>query len=575
MSASSLWLLTKKNLKLLIRSKSSALIVIFAPLLIILILGLSYNTSAQYGLNIGIYSSSFTEDVTSFISILEEEDFKVVKYETSVEECIEDIKQGLVHTCVSLPESLNVEDNVQKEVTFHIDPSRVNLVWMIQETVKTKFNLKSQEISKELAQNILTSFISTKEGISEGQNNLNSIKEKALFASTSTQTTHDSLGDIDLSLSEDSISSDNVTLTKILKNIGESKDLIDNAISGINGAGIEDDEVRNEIKSYLSDADALLDELEGNESTSIKDLISDFETKLSATQVKMTAATSAIEGSSSDLDGVASKLQETVSAIDTLKESLAGIQTNLEEQKVTDAEIIVAPLTTKIERVSEKGTYLNYVFPTLLILVIMFTSLLLGTSLVMMEKHSPAFLRNFFLPVRKISFIISIYFTNLILILLQIVIILGISLIFLKEVLPVLPQISLVLFIAASVFTFLGMTVGYLFTSEETGTLASISLGSLLLFISGVVLPIETISPIFRQITLFNPFVIAEKLVREVFIFNSPLQVIWLDILLLAGYAIVLFLIILIIESVIHNRLRHKSMRHHKQLKKKHKEKKV
>ena len=38
----SLWLLTTKNLKLLIRSKGSALIVVFAPLLIILLLGLSF-----------------------------------------------------------------------------------------------------------------------------------------------------------------------------------------------------------------------------------------------------------------------------------------------------------------------------------------------------------------------------------------------------------------------------------------------------------------------------------------------------------------------------------------------------
>ena len=52
-----LWLLTKKNLRLLIRAKGSALIVVFAPLLIILILGLSFNNASKYGLNIGVYSS--------------------------------------------------------------------------------------------------------------------------------------------------------------------------------------------------------------------------------------------------------------------------------------------------------------------------------------------------------------------------------------------------------------------------------------------------------------------------------------------------------------------------------------
>ncbi|MBU1622791.1 MAG: hypothetical protein KJ597_04410, partial [Nanoarchaeota archaeon] len=130
----SLWLLTKKNLRLLIRAKSSALIVVFAPLLIILILGLSFNNSAKYGLNIGIAADSFTDDVNGLVTLLQEEEFKIVKYENSLEGCIEDIKLGFVHTCLSLPESFKIEGNTQKEITFYVDPSKVNLVWMIQDS---------------------------------------------------------------------------------------------------------------------------------------------------------------------------------------------------------------------------------------------------------------------------------------------------------------------------------------------------------------------------------------------------------------------------------------------------------
>ena len=53
------------------------------------------------------------------------------------------IKTGKVHTCIELPSSLQIEGNQQKEVTFHIDPSRINLVWMVQETVKNSFNLNT------------------------------------------------------------------------------------------------------------------------------------------------------------------------------------------------------------------------------------------------------------------------------------------------------------------------------------------------------------------------------------------------------------------------------------------------
>src|SRR3989344_8738728 len=192
----SLWLLTKKNLKLLLRAKTSALIVFFAPLLTILILGLSYNSS-QYGLNVGVYSSSATDDVNSFINSLQEQQFKVVKYEQSIDECIEDIKIGAVHTCISLPDSFSVESNQQKEIAFYVDPSKINLVWMTQENLKSKFNLKSQEISQQLSQDLLSRIDTTKTGISERKGEVSAIKEKGNTVSASAEQVKSELFSID------------------------------------------------------------------------------------------------------------------------------------------------------------------------------------------------------------------------------------------------------------------------------------------------------------------------------------------------------------------------------------------
>ena len=302
---------------------------------------------------------------------------------------------------------------------------------------------------------------------------------------------------------------------------------------------------------------------QANSLQSISALIDGLQQDLDSTKTKLTAAASSVTTAASSLDTVSSNLNEGITAIDSVQTALNGIQSTLEGAKVTDAATIATPITTRIERVSKESTYLNYSFPTLLVLVIMFTSLLLGTILVMMEKNSPAFLRNYFLPVNKATFVISIYLTNLVLILVQIVIILGISLFFLRDALPLVAPIVLVLFVAASLFTFLGMAIGYIFTSEETGVLASISLGSILLFISGAILPLETISPLLRKIAYFNPFVLSEKIIRELFIFNSSLLDVGTEVLILVGYTIALFIIILIIESVLHQHLMHKFMKQH------------
>ncbi|MDO8656628.1 MAG: ABC transporter permease, partial [Nanoarchaeota archaeon] len=284
---------------------------------------------------------------------------------------------------------------------------------------------------------------------------------------------------------------------------------------------------------------------------------------LSAAKTKLSAAATAIDGSASGLSSATTTLQEANAALDTVQSALSALQSNLESQQVTEPGTVASPIVTKIEKVAKDSTFLNYTFPTLLVLVIMFSSLLLGTILVMMEKNSPAFLRNYFLPIKKTTFIISIYLTNLVLILVQIIILLGISLLFLQESLPALPSIALILFISASVFIFLGMAIGYLFASEETAVLASISAGSILLFVSGVVLPLEAISPSLRDISAFNPFVLSEKIIREIFIFGSSLAQVWQDLIILIGYAIILFLIILIIESFLHRQLVHKFLKRH------------
>ena len=285
-------------------------------------------------------------------------------------------------------------------------------------------------------------------------------------------------------------------------------------------------------------------------------------------QTDLSAAITAISGSKTDVAAVTSSLQEVNAKLDSVVSGLEEIRANLEAQKVTEAGTIISPLITRVERVSPEGTYLSYLFPALLVLVVMFSSMLLGTTLVIIEKNSPAFLRNFFLPIRTTTFMLSIYVTNLILIIIELVIILGISLFFLGESASALPSVALILFLTASIFTFLGMGIGYLFTSEETGVLASISLSSILLLLSGTILPLEGISSSVRGFLFFNPFVIAEELIREVFIFSTPLEVLTGELLFLFSYALILCIIISIAESVLHRHflsryLRKQHLAHH------------
>ncbi|MBS3169062.1 ABC transporter permease [Candidatus Woesearchaeota archaeon] len=558
-----IWLLTVKNIKLLLRAKWSALIVIFAPLLLILLLGLSYNTSDNFGIIVGVYAPQFTEETNAFTDLLRTEQFTIREYHEDVQKCVDDIKGGTVHTCISLPEQLHVQDNTQKEIVFYVDPSRINLVWMVQETVKSKFNIKAQEITQELTQDILSKISETQSQLSAQEANLGTAKEKASTAGQSTSTIVQDLKTIDFQIPERSanfsgnISEAGSDLTERLTN---TKEKLTDASTAVKKAGLEEAEEEEIIKAIaggINTISSLLDSGAG-------ELLISLQKDLTVVTDKLSTASSVVSSSTGTLTASAADLEQVSASLESAKSAVSEMQAKLGSLKVTDAQTITSPLVTKIEKVSGEKTYLNYLFPALLVLVIMFSTLLLGTTLVLLEKHSPAFLRNFFVPVSKFTFITSTYVTNIILIITQIIVILGISLFFIDDALGSLASVALILFIGASVFTFIGMIIGYLFTSEETATLASISIGSVFLLFSGIILPLEAVPPFIRGIAGFNPFVLTEKLVREVFLFGTPLSQNLLDLGILAGYAVVLFIAIWIMESVLHKHLVQRFMhRHH------------
>ena len=101
-----LFTLIKKNFKLLIRSKFSALIILVGPLLIMLLTGLAFNNTNIYNINIGVFSEEYTEITDSFIEKLRIDQFIVLKT-ISESACINKIKEGEVHICVIFQFKLN------------------------------------------------------------------------------------------------------------------------------------------------------------------------------------------------------------------------------------------------------------------------------------------------------------------------------------------------------------------------------------------------------------------------------------------------------------------------------------
>ena len=147
---------------------------------------------------------------------------------------------------------------------------------------------------------------------------------------------------------------------------------------------------------------------------------------------------------------------------------------------------------------------------------------------------------------------LSIYLTTILLMIIQIAIIVGISAYFFKSlVLSQLGPISLILTVSTSLFVLLGMLIAYVFKAEQTITLVTISFGSLLLFLSDVILPIESMPLLVQSIVKFNPFLISEQLLKKVILFGVEFSSLVPDILYLAGLSLAAFILIMLNEKLI------------------------
>jgi ABC-type uncharacterized transport system permease subunit len=111
----------------------------------------------------------------------------------------------------------------------------------------------------------------------------------------------------------------------------------------------------------------------------------------------------------------------------------------------------------------------------------------------------------------------------------------------------------IVLILLGSVFILMGMLIGYMFKSGETSNIAAISLGSILLFFSNTILPIETLPASIRSIVQFNPYIVGEAALKKILLFNQSLSNVLPQIYTLIAYVSALFILVFLFRELTKN----------------------
>lgn len=526
----------KKDFKLLFRSRETSFMIIFGPLLIILLVGFAFSGSQEIDVSLGVYAPVHNDLTDQFIQSLNK-DYLVNIYSTE-SECISSVEESKDHLCILFPQEFVIKDNHTNDVEFVLDLSRINLAYSIIDDLNTEFGLQNTELSKDLTNRILTSLTTTRNVLIDQYNNTLELRELRNDVQNNLRETEGhfeaeqiNVSSIDLKVLKGratGISDDARRLYEI------SLEELDNAISVLKDLKSECDDCENATKDKIEESltkfrdskveiDGIYEEtpdklsLIYSQIDSVSKTLSDMEYNYDIMQEDSELVIEKINIANKKLDDMKDGLFDLKASINYTNGLLSGII-------LQDVDSIVSPITTSIRPVSSQENKLVFMYPYVLMLVIMFMGLMLGSTLVVSNKNSRAAFRNFTTSTRD-GFQVAMSFIMTSLILLGQVIVIFIASYFLVST-PLFNNLEttiLIICLSITLFSFLGMILGYLSKSQEGSMIASLTLGSIMLFISNLVIPIEGMNSIIKLFTLINPYVVLSEILKKSILFNAKL----------------------------------------------------
>lgn len=547
-----LFSIIQKNFRIFLRSKVSALIIFLGPLLLVSLIGLSFSNSQLPGLEVGVYSPNYNAMTDSIIQKINENKFSTTKYE-SKELCSDSVKRGDSGICLLFPANM---DKTNNEVTFVVDYSKINLVWIVVDIFSNTVSERATELRYDYANDLILRVEQTQTDMQAQQASIVALDSKADESQSALGNAKTELAEINPTVDFGTVTAAQTrsSLTKIADEFDDAKDNIESAIDNVDGSSLsetEKDAINDDLASAKSSLSIASTYLEGNNSVkSLEYMINSLQDALENAKMQLESIRKSKTSVTGELNNLEESITQSQSGISSLLASVKSTYARIESVKKSDAEQIVSPIKTKIEPVTTEETHFNYLFPTLVALIIMITAILLSSTLVMTEKKSRSLFRNFITPTTDFVFNAGTFLTAMLAMTIQLVIFfLVASLFFETQISGILTLIPIFILIM-SVFILLGMVIGYLFKSEESYVLGAITISTMMLFMSSTIMPIESISNSVRQIASYTPFVLSEITLRQAMFFNFTIPSMWTDLVVLLGYALIFIGIIVAAQKL-------------------------
>ena len=528
---SKLHAIINKEFKLLFRSKSSTLAVLLGPLILVLMVGLVFTNATDQELVIGVVAEDFPNSDEYVVAL--KEAFRVVEYE---ENCADDVRRGVIISCVSLTQA------TPPRATIYVDPSNVNVVYAVIDQITGQLETQTGTLREGLADNLLTTVSITRQQLIEQQEELDAAH---LFLLQQ----HERLEILAQDIRGIRVDVQTVSEQDLLRaqedSLGlreEYQELLQQVLRSYRQNS--NNESREFVTFFEEEFETLTDRTNASRAEEVFERIAQ---SMQSIEEQATQASTSVQAVSDQATQVRNAMTQPLQDISGVSQQLTAASERL-ALNITQTDL-TRPLEPVVEPVTSQEDDFAFMFPYFIMLIVMFTTLLMASTIIVREKNSSAYFRNFATPTPEWVFVLATYLTTLIVVATQLIIIALAATFFLSFSLFSFTTL-IILLAGITFFTLLGMLIGYSFKGYEGVMLASIALSALLLFVSDLVLPASTIPGTVQTLIQANPLVVSASMLNASIVFGFGLAEVLTGIVMLVLYSVIMFMLIMIVQRL-------------------------
>jgi ABC-type multidrug transport system permease subunit len=515
----------KRNFNIIMNSKLSSIAIFLGPIFLMIVVGVVLQNSELRNINVGIYTANWPEMRSdAFVQGFEQKIGQYVE-DTSLDKCKNAVVNGIYNACIEIEkgeynplgnQGINTSSSVPSyQVISYVDFSKTQIVWGVINRIQRVTDLQVQSMASTGISAAVSKIDVMISQIQAQKDNLNAIEQQISSLESGLQDIQSNVDSMQFQLS--------MTRTNI--------QIIHSQLDSLKTfAGITPEMVNyiETIKSNLANIDSSAQSLGNQYNSNITSRASSLKTQ--------------VEGMRNQLISMSVEMSNILIEWNALK------TTQLSE--------VSKPITSDYKSVLDSSEIsskqslqsIDYLFPSFLMFFIIFVSLVFPATFIIRERTSKAYIRNATSKVRGRTFAIFNFLSCIILISVQILVIIVLSRFFLNvNILNNIYPTIIIILVAISTLSLLGMVVGYLFDNHENAIVTAISVSLMfLIFLPGIT-PSETLPSPFSSLLKYLPSTIFEDKLRMSTLFGTGLSFSFLEIasILITAIVSILFITIL------------------------------